>query len=301
MAGRLLRRGKQFLKDNGFAATIISGLQWLITRPKILIPEPCTQLVPVEKELSFDQETREPRIVVQLHVFFPEVLDELIDYTNRIPYRFDCYVTTDTKEKAAFITLQMSKQSRANRLQVDVYPNRGRDVAPFLLQLAPCVAQYDYLLHLHSKGSGHEDFGSKWLHVLLESLLASPGYIAAILRLMEQMPKLGLVFQRTYWRVKPSLGWKHNRRQSEEWMSRMGMPDALPRLPQFPAGNMFWAKTATMLPVFQTGLTIKDFPVEAKQLDGTLAHCVERCWGCVAAARGYSWARVCPAEKESRV
>lgn len=285
-------RGKQFLCDNGLGATFLQGVRWLVTRPKLLIYEPVKRLPDIARNPNFDQLSQAPRVAVQLHVFSPKLLDELIDYTNRIPYRFDCFVSTDTEEKAADIRSRMIKRSRAERVNVAVYPNRGRDVAPLLLQLASVIPRYDYLLHLHTKGSVHGNFGDRWRRYLLDSLLASSDYIAAILQCFEDDPKLGLVFQRTYWRVKPSLGWKHNCKPGEAFMSRLGLTETLPAYPQFPAGNMFWARAEAVMPMFQAGLTMDDFPEEAQQLNGTPAHCAERCWGCVTQQQGYTYLRV---------
>ena len=55
---------------------------------------------------------------------------------------------------------------------------------------------------------------------------------------------------------------------------------------------MFWARTSAIAPIFECGLTLEDFPEELNQLDGTLAHCLERCWAIVAQAKGYHFVRV---------
>ena len=291
---RLIRRGRAFLRKNGLGATCLRGLEWLVTRPKLLIYEPAESLAPVELDPTFDHVGQSPRIAVQLHVFYPKLLDELIDYTNRIPYRFDCYVSTDTEAKAETIRQRMAERSRAESVRAAVYTNRGRDIAPFLIQLAPVINSYDYVLHLHAKGSGHEDFGDKWRRYLLKSLLASPGYVAAMMRRFESDSKLGLVFQRTYWRVKSYLGWRGNRATAEQLFDRMGLALHNHRNPPFPAGSMFWARTAAILPLFECGLTMDDFQQESGQVEHTLAHCIERCWGCMAEALGYGWMRVRP-------
>lgn len=293
MLSRLIQRTKESLRKDGFLQTCKLGGRWLASRSRWFTYEPVCRLTPVQPSSEFERKDASPRIAVQIHLFYLELLDELIAYTNHIPYRFDCYISTDSEEKADEIRRRFAAVSCAQHTEVQVFANRGRDVAPYVLQLAPVIDRYDYLLHLHSKYSKHDDFGNDWRNMLLHSLLASSGHVSAILERMEMDPTLGLVFQRTYWRVKPSLGWKGNKEASRAFMARMNLEGGMRQEPQFPAGNMFWSRTAAVLPVFRCGLTMDDFVEEAKQVDGTLAHCIERCWGCVAASQGYGFLRVC--------
>mgnify|MGYP002085056568 FL=1 len=58
--------------------------------------------------------------------------------------------------------------------------------------------------------------------------------------------------------------------------ARMGVEiDALKNL-NFVAGTMFMAHTKTMLQLMNTAISESDFEIEASQIDGTLAHAIER-------------------------
>ena len=56
----------------------------------------------------------------------------------------------------------------------------------------------------------------------------------------------------------------------------------------FPVGNMFWAKTTAVKPIFNMHLKQEDFPEELGQLDATIAHAIERSWVYVAQSNGFS-------------
>lgn len=258
-------------------------------RRRYLIHEPALALRGVPPRADFNR--NRTRIAVQIHMYYPQLAEEMIEYTNRIPYRFDCYLSTDTPEKAEEVCRAFQRGSRAAKIEIGVYPNRGRDVAPFIAQLAPVIDNYDYLVHLHTKYSTHDDFGNGWRDYLLESLLASPRHIAAILEEFDRKAEIGLVFQRTYRKLKPYLGWRGNRSMAEKLFQRMGLelPDC--KAPQFPVGDMFWARRSAIAPLLECGLTAHHFQEEAGQVEGTLAHCIERCWGCLAQARGYTFLR----------
>ena len=240
----------------------------------------------------FDAHAECPRIAVQVHLFYTQLTDEIIRHTNLIPYRFDCFISTDTLEKAEAIRRAFQAHSRACRVTVDVFCNRGRDMMPFVLQMTAHAARYDYLCHIHTKHSPHSAFGDRWRKYLLKSLLPDADTLAALLRLFETDARLGLVFQRTYWRVKPAAEWAGNYAVSQALLARLGLPSPPVKTPPFPAGNMFWARTAALAPVFACALTETDFEPEQGQRDATLAHALERCWALITQAGGYTFTRV---------
>lgn len=281
-------------KEEGIAALGKKTVRWLFTRHRLLSTEMITGLAPVSPVDAFEPEDRHARIAVQIHLFYLSLLDEMIEVTNRIPYGFDGYISTDTEEKASMIREAFAAKSRAARFIVAVYPNRGRDVGPFLWQMASHWEGYDYICHLHTKYSSHSSFGEAWRHEILNSLLDSPGHVASLLAVMEADRTVGMIFPPTYWRVKPNLGWMGNKRTVETIMKKLALSVRLPRRPQFPAGNMFWARTDAIAPLLRYSWSVEDFPPEKKQTDGTLAHGVERFWGCLAQAGGYRCLRVQP-------
>lgn len=80
--------------------------------------------------------------------------------------------------------------------------------------------------------------------------------------------------------------WLANRLQGPQLLDKMKLP-MIDGYFNFPAGSMFWAKTAAMLPLFNLNLEYKDFPEERGQADGTLAHVIERLLGIVPLQCGY--------------
>ena len=60
----------------------------------------------------------------------------------------------------------------------------------------------------------------------------------------------------------------------------------------FIAGSMFWLRPAALRLLLDAHLEVAEFEAEAGQLDGTLAHAVERVFSLTASAGGFGTASV---------
>lgn len=281
--GRILHE----LHHQGWAKTLRHLLMSLTDCRYCFLREDVRRISPLPASNCFKQTNRHPRIAVHIHLFYPQIAEEVIRVTNRIPYPFDCYVSTDCADKAFQIRQAFEANSHAAYLQVDCFPNRGRDVAPLIAQMAPVLGRYDYLCHLHGKHSPQSAFGEQWRTYLFDQMLGTSEVVAGILCCMENEKDVGLVFPATYPKVKRFLGWRGNKPNAEKLLKRMGIDSPLPNRPLFPAGDMFWARTSAIKPAFYCGLSSEDFAPETGQLEHTMAHCLERSWGCIAQARHY--------------
>jgi lipopolysaccharide biosynthesis protein len=64
----------------------------------------------------------------------------------------------------------------------------------------------------------------------------------------------------------------------------------LPTFFDFPAGTMFWARTAALKPLFDVKLEWEDYPTEPVTSDRTILHAIERLLPLVAQHAGYRFA-----------
>ncbi len=236
-----------------------------------------------------EQQETPPLIAVQVHMFYTETLEETIENLNRIPFSFDCYVSTDTESKRALIEKTMRASCKAGQVKVEVFENRGRDVGPFLVQIQPVFDRYDYLCHIHSKKTKTNDHGNEWRKYNFRHLFGCKENIRQIIREFEKDPNLGMIMPETYPVLENQAVWGGNRDGVSDLLRRMGFSPDLPNEPVFPAGNMFWARSKALKPIFDLKLTQKDFPEEAGQVNATIAHQIERCWVYMLRENGYTW------------
>ena len=245
-----------------------------------------------EVEADFERPDQKPRIAVQVHMFYTDTLEETIANLNLIPYRFDCYVSTDTDQKKALIEKQLKETCHCCNATVEVFENRGRDVAPLLVQMGKRVEDYDYLCHIHSKKTKTNDHGNEWRKYIFKHLFGNEAYMKRIFAIFERDATIGLLMPETYPVLELQAEWGGNREGVATLLTMLGIETELPRVPVFPVGNMFWMRTDAVRKMFSYGFAQQDFPKEEGQVNATIAHQIERSWVYVAADAGYRYQKI---------
>lgn len=234
------------------------------------------------------------KICVQVHLFYLDLVDEIIRNLNYIPFLYHCYISTDTDEKAEIIQSEVkSRCKNAIMVYITKFDNRGRDVAPLIEQMKNNLNQYEYILHIHTKKSIMcNNSGNKWRKHLYKHLLGSIKNVYYVFCQFANNKNLGLLFSETFPDVVP-LKWGEDeligKNNVFEFLGKINVTAALSDVPDFPAGNMFWARTKSIQKIFDSSIATDDFPIEDGQLDLTLAHAIERSWVYIAQSEGYDF------------
>jgi hypothetical protein len=227
-------------------------------------------------------------VAIHAHIFYKDLLNEIINKTNNIPIKFDLYITTNTKEKMEFIKNHTDIYSKANNISIKIIENKGRDILPFLIQMGEVIDKYKYLCHLHSKKSLHApELGNKWRNYLFNNLLGTTEIISEILSEFENYEKLGFIFPENYYKIlkftmylepkeKERMNFLfskifHNYKFSDQYFD-------------FPAGDMFWARTKAIYQIFKIDLR-DDIPQEKGSK--YILFAIERFWLFIVKINGY--------------
>lgn len=224
----------------------------------------------------------QPKIAVFCHMFYPDLFEYVKSHLERIPLPCDLYLSTNTPEKE----MELSRLFRRwdGSVTIRVTPNRGRDIAPKLIGFADCHAGYDYVLHLHTK-KGWEG----WREFSFKRLLGSPELIESIFRSFNAHPFIGMIAPEHYPPIRGAAHWGPNRHLAEPLAKRMGVDlDVIDPL-KFPSGSMFWARPQALQPLLNIGLAYDEFPEEGGEVDGTIAHAIERLFYFSCLKAGYEW------------
>ena len=223
------------------------------------------------------------------HFYYPELLDDFIDRLGTNVTTPRLFLTTDDDIKAEKLKETLSVRG-IQQADVEVVPNRGRDIAPLLHLLEKgTFSEYEFVGHVHGKRSVHveQNSANRWREFLWEHMVG--GIIPmmdVILDSLSSDPTLGLVFPED----PHLLDWTDNREIAETLASRMGICDRLPNHFDFPMGTMFWARTAALRPLLALNLSWNDYPDEPLPKDGTILHAIERLLPFCAAKAGYGYA-----------
>lgn len=229
------------------------------------------------------------QICIHAHIYYIDLLDEIVAELKKIPYTFDVYISTDSYKKADIIMDAFQRNHKEFNVFIDVFENIGRDVAPFIEQMRHHITKYKFICHIHSKKSIMDSYGKNWRDYLFKSLFGSKENIAHIIKNLEYNKGLGIVFPKSFQILEEATHWSLNRNIAEKLLKKMNIDIMLPvNNIVFPVGNMFWARVDAILPFF-TYIQMSDFPKERGQIDGTIAHAIERLWVYVAEHNGYTF------------
>lgn len=231
---------------------------------------------------------RPSRPCVVVHAWYPETFAEILDALSvaRIEYRL---IVTTAPEKAAAIKGILA--ATGVTAELEVMPNHGRDVLPFLRVASRLRAEgEDLVLKLHTKQSPHTTDGGRWRQELVRGLLAeAPSVLASF----AADRRLGLVVVEAH-HAPLDEAWGANEDTLRALAVRLGIREPDAARDRFPSGTMFWARLAALSPLLDAHLPEAEFEAEAGQIDGTLAHAIERMVGIAADAAGFRVSS-CPA------
>ncbi len=228
---------------------------------------------------------------IQLHLYYTDLTEEFAAYFENIPFTFDIFVSMTDKSKEGYVRQRFEKVKNADKVVIKFVPNRGRDVAPFIVSFGKEISGYDYVCHIHSKKSlftGGEQ--TEWRKYLLDSLMGSDETVRCNFYALANEEKVGLLYPDSF-KCMPYWGhtWLQNRAAGRQLLNMINVNASCEEnYIDYPMGTMFIAKTEAIRQFLESGLKTEDFPKEAGQTDGTIAHAFERCLGIVCRHNGFN-------------
>lgn len=224
-----------------------------------------------------------------IHCFYTEVSAEILAELKAANIPMRLLLTTDSEEKKA----ALSESLKALELngEVIVTPNRGRDVAPFLIEGGRFSKGEEIIFHLHTKKSKHDDRYAGWGNFLRENLIGSKAIVQSILKLFEY-DEIGLIYSEHFNEVEGLRNWGYDFEKAESLLARLGCHIDADTPLEFPTSTMFWARRDVLQPLFDLNLKYEDFDPEEGQIDGTLAHAIERSLFFICEQQGYQFKKI---------
>jgi len=216
-----------------------------------------------------------------VHVYYQDLVQELVAALAKCAQLDHVIVThTHNVDPTAVADACAAAFGEGVTVRIREVANRGRDVLPLLLVLDDVLGTgADVFIKVHTKKSPHLGLqGAKWRTDLLDGLLGSTAAINRIVGVIASTPQIAFAAPANA--VAGNESWGRNRRRVRMLARRGGWK--VPAHLVFPAGNMFWCGRSWLEALRGLGIDAHEFEEEARQLDGTLAHAVERLIGCFA-------------------
>jgi lipopolysaccharide biosynthesis protein len=230
------------------------------------------------------------RVAVVVHVYFPELLEAILQQLLAIPVTFDLIVTNAT---GTSIDIDGSRLPMASGIVVLDVENRGRDILPLVQVVnAGLLDPYQLVLKIHTKRSewrdGHAELGgtgAAWRDSLLDAVLGDAANVVRILDAFATSPRLGLVTADGS--VLGPEFWGDNEPVAATLLRRLELDLNSKRL-RFAAGSMYWVKGFVLQGLRALNLSSDDFETEDGQVNATTAHVIERLVGILTEEAGLS-------------
>ena len=247
------------------------------------------------------QEVPHINLAVILHLFYVDTIDEALRYLQRIPYPYDLLLSCSEEVKEQWKTRDILSRLPVKKALVRVVEDRGRDVLPWLTAFQDVHLTYDLVLKLQIKRSGwlNEQIAAQWNSFILESTLASPGYVSKVIDLFSRETRLGMVFHPTapifnMYAPHGYQGCSEDERYRKDWFERLQLtPPEETSSFVYPIG-VFWYRPKALRALLCCDVQPFEFPPEPFPATGTLAHGLERAIPYIAQAHGFYYKLAIP-------
>ena len=85
--------------------------------------------------LNLSNNFENSQVAIQAHIFYEDLILDIINKTNNIPIKYDLFISTISIEIRNNIIKNITQNSNANQYEIIILENKGRDVLPLLIQL----------------------------------------------------------------------------------------------------------------------------------------------------------------------
>ena len=218
-------------------------------------------------------------VALHIHVYYMDLFPDImkcLDSNNIKPDLFISVPNPKVKEQV----LDRLDSYKGNVIEVEIVPNRGRDIGPLLTLFGERILNnYEFVGHIHTKKTNDikdNNLIERWRNFLMLNMLGdnSFGMADAILSKLNTNSDIGIIFPDD----PNAIGWDKNKNDAVKIANEINIKH-LPENFLFPVGAMFWARTKALEDMINRKFTWDDYPDEPLPYDGTILHALERLLG----------------------
>ena len=224
--------------------------------------------------------------IIVVHLYYHDLIDDILAYIDDSK-DVDLLVTLPAHTPKAVIDTLIAS---LNNVYLYIGINKGRDILPFfsIFNIIESFG-YDYVLKIHGKKSIHRKDGEQLRKSSFNALLGTVP-IDKVIHFFETNKDIGLIAPDDSIISLANDDYLVNNKDNIIFFLGLAGYDEVDLNFDFIAGSMFWARVDALKFVTRIGLTEDNFDEELGQLDGTMAHAIERLFSYMAAKEGYKTA-----------
>ena len=232
-----------------------------------------------------------PKTLFIIHCFYIDIAKTILHKISAFykPELTKILCTTDTAGKE--VHLYEIAKGYGIEIKVVITPNRGRDMAPCIIEGLKEIKDHQLVCHLHTKKSPYGDDYLDWGDYLISSLIGSREIFLSNMQIFSNN-HVGIIAPTDHFSIQNLKNWGFNFQIAQKICRDIGFQIDANNLLDFPAGSMFIARSDIFAEFSKLNLAYTDFPEEAGQQDGTLAHAIERCLYYLAEFKSYRYIKV---------
>ena len=257
------------------------GYAWLEASRKALTRESGDDYTYVkEDESDLINSSRKNASAMIIHLYYFDIFEELSEMLQPIANEIDFYFSVRLENLS--VEKSIIKKIFPNAIVV-AYENRGRDILPFL-KIYNFISKlsYETICKIHSKKSLHREDGDKWRQESFNSLIGSKEiinrHINKLCTVNASEQRVGIIGSKGHI-LSGKFYWAKNKDTAISLAKKFDCPNKFFTDFYFVAGTMFWFHADALKPLLSINITDEKFEDEGGQLDGTIAHAIERVIG----------------------
>ena len=234
-------------------------------------------------------------VAIHIHVFYVDVFEEMCQFIKQFNFEYSLFISTPESNLKRIDTCL--NQNKLVAKKIVSTPNRGRDVAPFIIEFGVDLLEYEVALHLHTKKTNQNTaLGEIWLKHLLQCLVKDDVYVNSVFLIFKYFPNVGIIAPKLLNELLPFYNWGENYKNTTQFLKKLKIDAGLlnENEVEFPAGTMFWFQPKALKKLLTLPISYKDFPKEPIKGDGSFAHVIERSIYYIAESSGFTYQTIAP-------
>ena len=190
------------------------------------------------------------KIIVFVFCVKENLIGNIIEITNNIPFKFDLALFMENNINMNTIKQYIKINSKTINFELETSFNIKKNLFKFQNK----IKNYKYICNINYNPYKNISIFKEWRNYIHNNLLGDSLIISEIINDFENNDDLGMIFPERYYKTLSMFGENINNFETKYLNSVLNKVNPKvrisPKFIDFPEGNMFWARTKAIYPLF---------------------------------------------------